>query len=100
MISWVAHQTSRKYFLPCVTMLSGSEYISRGKLRSDEILATDRRASVQTTPAGQNPTDYTPSRGGGRGGQGRGGRGPRDRNGRGRRGRGTKKEGGGMDVDA
>ncbi|KAI0090777.1 hypothetical protein BDY19DRAFT_937422 [Irpex rosettiformis] len=63
---------------------------SGSKLRSDDILAQDSRASVLVAPPGTNPKDYVqnPSRGRGRG---RGGRG---------RGRGGKRGGGGrMDVD-
>lgn len=49
------------------------------KLRSDEILAQDARASVMVAPPGTNPADYTQNlqRGGWRGrgrGRGRGGR--------------------------
>ncbi|KAJ3484920.1 hypothetical protein NLI96_g5311 [Meripilus lineatus] len=49
------------------------------KLRSDEIIAQDSRATVMVAPPGANPLEYTqqPQRGGGRGrgrGRGRGGR--------------------------
>jgi hypothetical protein len=72
------------------------------KLRSDAIIATDSRAAVVTIPPGQNPADYTQTRGGG-GGRGSGrGRAGRRRGGGGGGGRGGKKAsaGGGMDVDA
>jgi hypothetical protein len=70
------------------------------KLRSDAIIATDSRAAVVTIPPGQNPADYTQTRGGGGGGRGGGrGRAGRRRGGGGGGARGGKKSGG-MDVDA
>lgn len=49
------------------------------KLRSDDIIAQDTRATVLVAPPGMNPADYVqrPGRGSGRGrgrGRGRGGR--------------------------
>ena len=64
------------------------------KLRSDDILAKDTRATVLVAPPGADPKEYTQKAQGGRGRGGRGGR--RGGRGRGRRGGDN---GSRMDID-
>lgn len=56
-------------------LMDGSGASGGSKLRSDEILAKDTRATVLVAPPGADPRDYTPNPPRGRGrGRGRGGR--------------------------
>ena len=63
---------------------NGFYVIYDSKLRSDDILAKDTRATVLVAPPGADPKEYTQKAQGGRGRGGRGGR--RGGRGRGRRG--------------
>lgn len=60
-----------------VDVLMGDDGSSGSKLRSDDILAKDSRATVLVAPPGMNPSEYTqrPARGGRGRGRGRGRRG-------------------------